>query len=541
MKRIIFGLAAAVMTGVFAEPLAVTHDCYGGNTKTWQVYRHGQKLAAVKASGAKIVFIGDSITHFWESKGEAQLKKYFSEGDMKMLNLGTSGDRTEHVLWRLDEGGELDGYEAKFIALMIGTNNTGHRPIDQEKPEDTVAGIKAILDLVRAKQPNAIVALTAIFPRGAGEKDQARVRNEKVNAAIEKFADGEHVFWVDFGDRLIDYRGDTKFIMPDRLHPEAAGYEIWYEELKPYIDYALSDRTGAKPKARKRYDETFWNSLWPMALPDDIALWPEGKIPCRIHDEPTRILKNENKANNLILTDVNTPYMRFFPAPGEGVKPCVVICPGGGYFQIGMNKEGSEIAEWLNSLGFSAFVLAYRCSGLDQRDGALCDAQRAIRLIRANAAKYSIDPRRVGIIGFSAGANLTIRTSTNWRKPFYASVDAADEFSCRPDFQLPIYPWDVRVRTAVEKNGWPKSWKKMEIDPAYPVDSETPPAFITQTMDDFCDPWTATAYACALKKAGVKVELKLYESGGHGYGLRAFDKPCDRWPHEASLWLMNFK
>ena len=531
-------ILSVVASAASAAQRALVPDMWGGNTNSWQLARHNEKMKSVKAGGAKVVFIGDSITHFWESKGSVQLKKYFSEGDMKMLDLGTSADRTEHVLWRLGEGGELDGYEAKFIALMIGTNNSGHFPIEKEKPEDTIAGIKAILELIRAKQPQAVVALTAIFPRGASAKDGCRLRNDKVNAAIEKFADNERVFWVDFGDRLMDYKGDTLFIMPDRLHPAAAGYEIWYEELKPYIDYALSDRKGAKPAARTRYNDVFQDTLWPLAKADDIALWPEGKIPLRIHDAPNRRIPGELDSNNVLLTDVNTPYMRFFPAAGEGAKPCVVICPGGGYCQLGMNKEGSEIADWLNSLGFSAFVLAYRCSGQDQRDGAFCDAQRAIRLIRANAAKYTVDPKRVGIIGFSAGANLAIRVATNWRKSLYEPLDAADKLSARPDFQIPVYPWDLRERTGVNgKTGWPTGWKGMALRAEYPVDAETPPAFITQTLDDFCDPWTATAYAMALKKAGVKVELKLYEKGGHGYGLRAFGNPCDMWPYEASLWL----
>ena len=273
---------------------------------------------------------------------------------------------------------------------------------------------------------------------------------------------------------------------------------------------------------------------------DNVPLWPEGKVPRRIHDEKVSLKEDELGQANVILTDVNDPFYRFYPAKGEGVKPCVVICPGGGYIQIGMNKEGTEVQEWLNAIGFSCAVLAYRCSGQDQRDGALCDAQRTIRLLRKDAEKLNVDPKRIGIIGFSAGANLAIRTATNWRNPMYEKVDAADDFSCRPDFQLPIYPWDIRVRTKVEASGWPSGWSDEYDQAVYPVDKDTPPAFIVQTLDDFCEPQTATTYDYVLKRAGVDSTLKLYQRGGHGYGLRQLGNPCDLWPYEATSWLARW-
>ena len=231
---------------------AVTPTAWDGKSGCWQMTRHAEKMAEVAKGGAKVVFIGDSITNGWEQKGRgpAQLKKYFSEGDWKMLNLGTSADRTEHVLWRLDNG-ELDGYEAKCVLLMIGTNNSGHfRNFSDEPPSDTILGIREILKKIRAKQPKAKVVLTAIFPRGASENDQFRLRNDVVNREIRKFCDGKTVFWCDFSDRFLDEKGDTQWIMKDRLHPGPQGYEIWYEEVKPYIEYALSDGKLPCPKNR---------------------------------------------------------------------------------------------------------------------------------------------------------------------------------------------------------------------------------------------------------------------------------------------------
>ena len=146
MKKASFAIVLALCAAsAFASIRAVSHDMYGGKADAWQLKRHAEKMNVVTNGGAKVVFVGDSITHFWETNGKEQLAKYYSEGDRKMLDLGISADRTEHVLWRLNEGGELDGYEAKCVLLMIGTNNTGHFPIEQESPGDTILGIREIL------------------------------------------------------------------------------------------------------------------------------------------------------------------------------------------------------------------------------------------------------------------------------------------------------------------------------------------------------------------------------------------------------------
>lgn len=253
MKKLILLFATTLACAAsFGAIRAVTPVAWNGDPDCWQMKRHREKMASVTNGGAKVVFIGDSITHFWETSGKAQLAKYFSEGDMRMLDLGTSADRTEHVLWRLTEGGELDGYEAKCILLMIGTNNSGHFPFEKEPPADTILGIREILNVIAARQPKATVVLTAIFPRGRDPNDACRRRNEIVNREIAKFADGKRVFWLDFGDQFLTADGLlSPEIFPDRLHPNALGYEIWYAAVKPYVDYALSD--GRLPAPANRY------------------------------------------------------------------------------------------------------------------------------------------------------------------------------------------------------------------------------------------------------------------------------------------------
>ena len=251
MKQMMTLVAALSVVGTsFGAIRAVTPTAWNGKPDCWQMKRHQEKMAEVAKGGAKVVFIGDSITHFWETHGKEQLKKYFSEGDLKMLDLGTSADRTEHVLWRLDNG-ELDGYEAKAVFIMIGTNNAGHFSFADEPPSDTICGIREILARVRAKQPKATVVLTSIFPRGKDANDPIRRRNDVVNREIQKFCDGKSVFWLDFSDRYLQADGTLpKDLMPDFLHPRAPGYEIWHEMVKPYVDFALSDGKLPSPKNR---------------------------------------------------------------------------------------------------------------------------------------------------------------------------------------------------------------------------------------------------------------------------------------------------
>ncbi|MGN0855756.1 MAG: alpha/beta hydrolase [Kiritimatiellia bacterium] len=268
-------------------------------------------------------------------------------------------------------------------------------------------------------------------------------------------------------------------------------------------------------------------------------IWPKGRIPlARADAVPEGV---EPFRDDIVrLTNVSVPAVVVTKVPSATKPtPAVVICPGGGYGILAWNLEGVEIAQWLKGLGITGVILKYRVP--DQRDAALADAQRAIRWVRAHAAELNIDPTHVGIMGFSAGANLTVRTATNHKKPTYAPVDDVDKESCRPDFQMPIYPWDL-----LERNDPATPWKGhkgMEIRQAeYPVDGDTPRAFIVQSEDDFCLPETSLAYYAALKRAKVPVEMHLYEQGGHGghgYGIRYLGFPTDGWPRNAEIWLQR--
>ncbi len=202
----------------------------------WQK-RHDQINANVKkaAGNAELVFIGDSITDGWQGGGKEVWAKYY--GDRRALNLGIGGDRTQHVLWRL-ENGNLDGITPKLADVMIGTNNAG-----SDSPEAIAAGEKAILDKIHDKSADTKILLLGIFPRGADDKDKLRQVNAKTNEIIEKFADDKTVYYLDIGPKFLDSDHKlSKDIMPDRLHPNKKGYEIWAAAIEPTVAKLLGNK-----------------------------------------------------------------------------------------------------------------------------------------------------------------------------------------------------------------------------------------------------------------------------------------------------------
>ena len=206
--------------------------------------RHAGMVEEAKKGGIDLLFIGDSITDGWRGAGREAWKKNFEP--LKAANFGIGGDRTQHVLWRL-QNGELEGLSPKLAVLMIGTNN------GSDKPEDIAAGVAAILETLKAKCPKAKVLLLAIFPRGADAKDPRRVNNDKVNALIAKLDDGgKAVKYLDIGAKFLQPDGTlTKEIMPDLLHLSPKGYEIETEAILPAIREMMGVKEAAPAEAPK--------------------------------------------------------------------------------------------------------------------------------------------------------------------------------------------------------------------------------------------------------------------------------------------------
>lgn len=203
----------------------------------WWMPRHEAKLHERKLmEQVDLLMIGDSITHGWENKGKPTWDKYYA--NRHAINLGFSGDRTEHVIWRF-QNGAIDDIKPKLAVIMIGTNNAGHR---DEETEHTAAGIKRIIDECQLRLPKTKILLLGIFPRGPDNENKLRKKNATVNEIIKGYADDRKVWFLDIGDQFLE-DGDLlpKTVMPDALHPNARGYEIWAEAMEPMIQKLLGE------------------------------------------------------------------------------------------------------------------------------------------------------------------------------------------------------------------------------------------------------------------------------------------------------------
>lgn len=196
----------------------------------WLEKRSAWAKRSTEDKGA-VVFLGDSITQGWDGAGKAAWKTW---ADYKPANFGIGGDRTEHILWRLDHG-NFDGLKPKLVVLMIGTNNTGHRKAE-EPAADTAAGVKAILDKLHTKLPDTKVLLLGIFPRGEKSTDKLRVHNAAINDLLKPLADGKSITFMDIGSSFLQPDGTlSKDIMPDLLHLSPKGYELWASAIKDKV------------------------------------------------------------------------------------------------------------------------------------------------------------------------------------------------------------------------------------------------------------------------------------------------------------------
>jgi acetyl esterase/lipase len=229
------------------------------------------------------------------------------------------------------------------------------------------------------------------------------------------------------------------------------------------------------------------------------------------------------------LGNVSSPTMTLYQPAGKKTGAAVVVFPGGGYQILAIDLEGTEVCDWLTSSGITCILVKYRVpnSGpYPKSPAALQDAQRALGMVRAHAAEWHIDPHRIGVLGFSAGAHLSAALSTHFSQRLYDPADAADQLSCRPDFAVIVYPGYLAL---AEQNFAPNSEIK--------VTSETPPSFILQAEDDPVHVENSTVYFIALKNSKVPAELHIYAAGGHGYGLRRTDLPITAWPKLVETWL----
>jgi acetyl esterase/lipase len=276
----------------------------------------------------------------------------------------------------------------------------------------------------------------------------------------------------------------------------------------------------------------------PPASLTTIKLWPNGAPGAQPNPAPE--VDTTKSTDNLIagkplirLGNVSSPTLTLYPAKGKSTGAAVVVFPGGGYQILAIDLEGTEVCNWLNSAGIACLLVKYRVPNTGpspKSDAALQDAQRALGLVRQHAAEWHIDPRRIGVLGFSAGGHLAAAISTHYDKRLYEPIDAADQLSCRPDFAVVIYPGYLA-----------NAEKDFAANPDINPTADTPPTFIVQAEDDPVHVENAVVYFLQLKKAKVPAELHIYANGGHGYGLRRTALPVTTWPQTAEIWFHTLK
>ena len=290
----------------------------------------------------------------------------------------------------------------------------------------------------------------------------------------------------------------------------------------------------------------FLSVTWPAAAADKplvVELWP-GKVP----DETDKIGADmEYMSRKLtkkevvvtestrLVTNVTKPTITIYrPAKDKDTGAAVLIFPGGGYWDLYWELEGEEVAAWLNSQGLTGIILKYRVPRRpDEPKGEparrpLQDAQRAVSLVRSKAKEWGIDPKRIGMIGFSAGGHLALATATSFEKRTYEAVDDIDKVSCRPDFAIAAY------------SGYLKAKDKDELAPGLHIPSGTPPIFLAHGGADIISPpeHSVVMYQ-ALKRAGISAELHIYAGAAHDFAVRKVDHPCSTWTDSCIDWLRN--
>jgi acetyl esterase/lipase len=274
-------------------------------------------------------------------------------------------------------------------------------------------------------------------------------------------------------------------------------------------------------------DEPTIVAVWPGAVPGDDA----GAI----GPEKFRTLEESPTKDAKWLTNVTKPTITIFrPPKDKSTGAAVLICPGGGYWNLAWDLEGTELAEWLNSIGITGIVLKYRVPRRPGQPGAvpppgpLQDAQRAVSLVRSKAKEWEIDSNRIGMVGFSAGGHLVIATATSFDKRTYTPIDSIDSVSCRPDFVIAAY------------SGYLNEQKSGAVAAAMHIPHDTCPVMLVHASDDtIAGAENSVGMYEALRSAGIPAELHVYASGEHGFGVRKSPKAVSTWTDRCIDWLKS--
>jgi endo-1,4-beta-xylanase len=283
---------------------------------------------------------------------------------------------------------------------------------------------------------------------------------------------------------------------------------------------------------------------------DEIKLWPNGApgsegITAPEVSKPSTAAINAKLPGQFTVTHYPSLYV-FLPPKGKATGVAMVVGPGGGHTQLVMEKEGYEIADWLNSQGIAAFVLKYRLAKapgstykLDRE--VYADAARSIRLVRSRASEWGLDPKRIGFIGFSAGGEVAGMVETRFEAGNPNAADPIERVSSRPDFDVLVYPAS-RPGTARPAAGAPPYPITIEANPLFPVTKDDPPAFLVCTDDDPSHVTATVKFYLELQANGVPAEMHIYAYGTHGFAIRPTKRPgapVETWTARLKDWLAD--
>lgn len=285
----------------------------------------------------------------------------------------------------------------------------------------------------------------------------------------------------------------------------------------------------------------------PVAGLKQIPIWPENSMPHKTGKFAVKGKEEDLKCSDMPVAGkpwlythhVSRPTVTLYPAKGKNTGACIIVFPGGGYQILAMDLEGTEICDWFTARGVNCVLLKYRVPGegvlpaaghYPKSPIALEDAQRAVSFVRQHAKEWNINPKKIGVLGFSAGGHLSAAMSTH-HIPIYKKIDATDDVSCRPDFAVPIYPGRLAIK---QDDG------TFKLNPDIKVTSKTPPVMIIQAQDDPVDRVeNSLVFFQALRNANVPTEMHIYPKGGHAFGLRHTKNSITDWPELVMKWLSS--
>jgi acetyl esterase/lipase/ubiquinone/menaquinone biosynthesis C-methylase UbiE len=414
------------------------------------------------------------------------------------------------------------GPQGKVFAVDV--SDKALTPVRQRIEREHLTNIEVILSAPRDTKiaPESVdAALLCIMLHDVGGADRLPLLQSTARA----LKPGGVLFLIDFArGRGVKFHTDEQLMSrEDQLKlPAEAGLvlDAEFHYLKQQVFLRFRKPIGGLPPPVK----PLVLDVWPGKVPGEVGTIGPEQAKTATQPDGTAVITS--------LTNVSKPTLTVCrPETSKNTGAAVLVFPGGGYNALAWDHEGEQVARWLNSAGIMAAVLKYR---VPRREGtsketppiqALMDAQRAISLVRSKAAGWGVDPKRIGVLGFSAGGHLAAWSATNFDKRAYDKMDPSDEASCRPDFAVMIYPGGV-VKAGTT-----------ELSPAIRVTPKTPPCFFAHAGDDRVSPENSVMMYLALKRAAVPAELHIYASGGHGFGLRPTGKPAATWPKRCEDWL----